>query len=373
MKIKRLLFWAIFSVILICLIVIVFYFMLRLLWLPTPLVMIAPAISGPVHVEGTDVFDNSGSKVQLRGLAVVPPIFMRDENVNYTEYIEKVKEWGANVIRFPVYYCVYQRENVDVWEEIDHVVELAKQNSLAIILDFHAIGYPPEETYHTEITGERIENLFYYTNEDLIYFWNEASKRYSDENTIIAYEIFNEVKWSEYDNDEVAWLKWKAFVEENLITPIRQNDPHKLVLISGLHYAFDLTWAAIYPIEDNNVAYKRTSYFETAPEIVENIPIIFAETDEVCLRHLESQGIGWVAHWFSPKWSPNLLVSYYKPSLAGQTVLSFLRGEGAPISAFELMALCLVIACLSLFPVRHIAVSQEKRPGKKRSGGAAEI
>ncbi len=301
----------------------------------------------------------------LRGLAVVPPIFLREDNIDYAEYIGAAKSWGINVIRVPVYYGVYERENENVWSEIDNIVQVVKQNSLVMILDFHGIGYPPEETYHIGVTGEGMENIFYYKNEWLTSFWNEASQRYRDENTVIVYELFKEIKWSLHDNDEVSWLRWKAFVEENLLPSIRKNDPDKLILVSGSYYAKDLSWASKYPVQGTNIAYKRTSYFESSPVIEENIAVIFAETDEIPLWALEEKEISWVAHWFSPKWSPNLLASYYAPNMAGRDVIAALQGSPPAIPAFKFIWAMTVFSYVLMILVWRFCVTA----GKRRSLG----
>lgn len=338
------------------------YVLQRLFWSPTPLTIMAPSpIEGPISVDGTKLVSENGQEVVLKGVAVVPPLFLREDNIDYEEYIGEVKSWGANVIRFPVYYCVYERENENVWSEIDNVIQIVKQNSLVMILDFHGIGYPPEETYHTGVTGEGMENIFYYKNEWLISFWNEASRRYRDENTVTVYELFNEVKRSQSDNREVSWLRWKAFVEENLLSTIRANDPDKLVLVSGLDYAKDLSWASEYPVQGTNIAYKRTSYFESSPVMEENIAVIFAETDEVPIRALEESGTSWVAHWFSPKWSPNLLASYYAPNMAGKDVLATLQGSPPAIPAFKFMWAVAIFSFVLMILVSRFCFSTKKQ------------
>lgn len=360
-RVRRYISIIIFVALVIIFLVGLIYLISRIFWHPSPLaIMTQSPIEGPISVDGTKLVSENGDEVILRGLAIVPPLFLNGDNIDYAKYVSEAREWGANVVRFPVYYCMYEWENENVWSEIDNVIQIVKQNSLIMILDFHGVGYPPEETYHTEMTGEQIENIFYYKNEWLINFWDEASRRYRDENTVMAYELFNEVKWSQYDNYEVSWLRWKAFVEENLLPIVRSNDPDKLILVSGLNYARDLSWASKYPIQGTNIVYKRTSYFDSNPVVENNILVIFAETDEMPLRVLEEKGISWIAHWFSPDWSPNLLTSYYAPSMAGEDVLAALQGTPPSISAFEFMYFMTIFSGIMIILVFGLCISKRK-------------
>ncbi|GEM_PF-2399907 len=359
--------WGVlFVVFLVLLLFALFYFAVRFTWHRMPFLTFSTEGPTPGYVTaGDNCFYMDGVKIQLRGVGIMPPILLENKGVDFSKYIAEIRKWGANTIRVPVYPVIYYLwENIPPWEDVDKAIAEAEKNGLMVILDFHSVGYPPEETYHTEPTGEQTENIFYYKNEWLFGFWEEASLRYREENTVIAYELFNEVKWPENDNYEIGWLRWKAFVEENLLSRIRRNDPHKLVLVSGLHYARDLTWAVKYPIADNNVGYKRTSYYEWNPKI-ENLPIIFAETDEYPLRTLDSMGISWLAYCFSAEWSPNLLLDYdgFTPSVYGRDVMGFLSASPPLMTGARIMELLLETSVVGIW----ISIWQLKKPREPRS------
>lgn len=312
-----------------------FYLIARVGWFTAPLV-------ADVRADGTGFAEEDGEQVVFRGVGIMPPIYLENRGVDFAKYIAEAKAWGANTIRLPIYPVIYYGwENVLPWDDIDKTIQQAELNGLMVILDFHSVGFPPEETYHTEWTGEHTEDIFYYRNDWLIGFWENASERYRDENTVVAYEIFNEVKWAENDNLEVSWLLWKAFAEENIISRIRQNDPDKLLIVSGVWYARDLSWCEKYPIEDNNLAYKRTSYWEWNPaaEYENKLPVVFAETDELPLKALEERGASWIAYCFSADWAPNLLLDYenFTPSQYGVAVKGYLQGEPPALCFVELM------------------------------------
>lgn len=305
------------------------YFSIRFAWQRMPLMISASGESQPYVVARDNGFYLGDEEIVFKGVGIMPPTIVDNKGVDFSEYMAEVKAWGANTVRVPVYPVIYYLwENVPPWDDVDRAIAESKKNGLMVVLDFHSVGYPPEETYHTEPTGEQTEDIFLYKNEWLLSFWEEASLRYRDENTVVAYEIFNEVKWPENDNYEVGWLGWKAFAEENIIDNIRKNDPYKMILVSGLHYARDLYWAAMYPIDDNNVSYKRTSYYDWDPK-VENVITLWAETDEYSLAALEERGESWIAYCFSADWAPNLLLSYddFTPSVYGRDVKGYLQNS----------------------------------------------
>ncbi|RLG57636.1 MAG: hypothetical protein DRN83_01395, partial [Hadesarchaea archaeon] len=208
--------WSVlFVVFLVLLLFALSYFVIRFTWhrMPFATFSMEGSNQGHVIVKENDFYID-GVKIQFKGVGIMPPILLENKGVDFSSYIAEIRRWGANTIRVPVYPVIYYLwENISPWEDVDKAIVEAKKNGLMVILDFHSVGYPPEETYHTEPTGEQTENIFYYKNEWLFEFWEEASLRYRGENTVIAYELFNEVKWPENDNYEIGWLRWKAFVE----------------------------------------------------------------------------------------------------------------------------------------------------------------
>ncbi|MEW6221743.1 MAG: cellulase family glycosylhydrolase [Candidatus Hadarchaeota archaeon] len=322
------------------------YFAIRFAWQRMPFTIATSGEVQPYVVARDNGFYLSDTKIKFEGVGIMPPIMLDNKGVDFSKYMAEIKAWGANTIRVPVYPVIYYLwENVPPWGDVDRAVVEARKNGLMIVLDFHSVGYPPEETYHTEPTGEQTENIFLYKNEWLFSFWEEASLRYRYENTVVAYEIFNEVKWPKNDNCEVGWLRWKAFAEENIIGRIRKNDPYKMILVSGLHYARDLYWAAKYPISDNNVSYKRTSYYDWSPK-VENVITLWAETDEYSLAALEARGESWIAYVFSADWAPNLLLSYdnFTPSVYGRDVRGYLQDAPPTFTGPKAMEILAVVS-----------------------------
>lgn len=303
-----------------------------------------------LQVSGNQIINEAGEQTILRGLSPVDPVdqaLVEDYMGPWTEDTYRImSEWGANIIRLPLHPLAWRVAQLDeALEVLDQTIEWAEKYKMYVIIDFHAIGFPPDNFYDDPVVETTIE--------EMKEFWQIISTRYADNTTVAFYEIFNEPMRSEEDKglpSAEGWDIWKNFCEE-IIDLIRQNDPDKIVIVGGLGAAYDLSFVIENPIERANIAYATHIYppavwykdWDSAfGNTASQYPVIateigFNNQDEsyeltesayngpgglyrhAIVDYLESHQIGWVVWSFSHVWGPALLSdSSFTPTEAGE-------------------------------------------------------
>jgi hypothetical protein len=205
-------------------------------------------------------------------------------------------------------------------------------------IDYHSIGFPPHERYQSGYETSKGE---------ILSFWDAISTRYAGDRRVAFYEIFNEPTGSEgYTLGD--WLAWREFAEE-VIDTIRANDAETSVIVGGLQWAYDLSYAMDNPIRRENVVYAthpypgsdwRVGWEEAFGRLSEDYPVFATEFGfgtepgphyyegnhtgptryrEAILDYLEGRDISWSPWCFSATWGPSLLedIDGYIPSTSG--------------------------------------------------------
>jgi endoglucanase len=237
--------------------------------LPTPANTASPTVA-PVgfprrfHVESNALVDQYGQKMIFRGMAPIDPVLQalggKPEYGVWSEHHYRVMaEWGANIIRLPIVPDnLHAHSMEEILRVLDQTIAWAAQNKMYIIIDFHAIGWPPD--------GYSWADCDQTSPQEIMEFWNVISRRYAENDAVALYELFNEPATSACRTGNCAnaedWLVWKGFME-TVIDVIRANDPDKIILVGGVMYAHDLSFAEDAPIADSNVAYAIHPYSVT--------------------------------------------------------------------------------------------------------------
>ncbi|MBQ8567843.1 MAG: glycoside hydrolase family 5 protein [Oscillospiraceae bacterium] len=142
---------------------------------------------------------------------------------------EKVSEWGADHVRLPVDYNIFENDDGTYKEEgfkrIDRVFELCEKYHLNAVLDLHKTAGFSFDNYGESETGffenEQLQERFYR-------LWEQLAKRYGKLNGRVAFELLNEVTDKEYID---VWNK----VSCECIKRIREYAPDTLILV-GSYY-----------------------------------------------------------------------------------------------------------------------------------------
>ncbi len=211
----------------------------------------SPSACGKLSVEGTQLVDEHGEAVQLRGLST-HGLASFPQYVNEELFSQFRREWKANVIRLAMYtaesggYCS-DGDKEDLKKLVRSGVEYATKQDMYVIVDWHILSdYNPNQH-----KAEAIE------------FFTQVSKEFSDHNNVI-YEICNE------PNGGTSWAEIKSYAQE-VIPVIRENSPDAVILVGTPNWSQYVNEAAADPITDyDNIMYTLHFYAATHTDALRN-------------------------------------------------------------------------------------------------------
>ncbi len=209
-----------------------------------------PSINGALHVEGTQLVDENGDPVQLRGISSHGLAWFPDY-IN-SDCMADLHAWGANVFRLAMYtaesggYCT-DGDQEALKELVKEGVEYATDEDMYVIVDWHILSEGTPATYQSEA-------------ED---FFDEMSAEFADHNNVL-YEICNE------PNGSADWDAIKAYAED-IIPIIRANDPDAVIIVGTPTWSQEVDKAAADPITDyDNIMYTLHFYAATHKDDLRN-------------------------------------------------------------------------------------------------------
>lgn len=301
-----------------------------------------------LRVEGNRFVDPEGETVVLRGVSFSDPDRLAAAGQWNRRYFEAARDWGANVVRFPVHPSRWRsRGEADYLRLLDEGVAWAEELGMYVIIDWHSIGNLATEQFTRDI--------YETTLQETLHFWETIARRYAGNSTVAFHELFNEPTTNGGAFGAPSWETHKALMEQ-IIGVIRQHDEQAIPLIAGFDWGYDLTPVRTMPIAAAGVAYvahpypqKRQPPWEAQWEadwgfVAATYPIVatefgfMAEGDrgahipvigderygEAIIDFFEERGISWTAWVFDPDWSPQLIRSWnFEPTRQGK----FFRGK----------------------------------------------
>lgn len=217
-----------------------------------------------ISVSGNRLVNASGNQVVLHGVSHFDPTWQAmgedpDVGVWNESLFDIMKSWHVDLVRLPIHPAVWRRYGADeVFAVIDQAIDWCEEREMYAIIDFHSIGFPPEDDYMSGVDmvfGELYET----TTAEIQDFWNQVSTKYATQPIVAFYELFNEpARDSAIDFPNVYdledWSIWKNYVE-SIVDIIRANDPDTVILVGGFQFAYDLTYLADSSINKSNIAY----------------------------------------------------------------------------------------------------------------------
>ena len=206
-----------------------------------------PSTAGKLHVEKTQLCDQYGNPVQLKGISTHGLAWF-PEYVNPAAFRTIHDEWKLNTVRLALYteeyggYCSGgDREKLD--RLVREGIEYAAKADLYVIVDWHILADGNPNTHKEEAKR----------------FFDALSREYKGSSNLI-YEICNE------PNGGTSWKEIKAYAEE-LIPVIRANDPDALILVGTPNWSQYVDEAAADPITAyGNLMYTLHFYAATHKE-----------------------------------------------------------------------------------------------------------
>ena len=214
-------------------------------------VLAHPSQNGALSVKGTQLVDEKGQAVQLRGVSTHGIAWFPDF-VNQDAVIQLSNDWGANLFRIAMYtdenggYCT-DGDKEKLKKLVADGVGYAKQADMYVIVDWHVLHDQNPLTHKDEA----------------IRFFDEMSGKFKDENHVI-YEICNE------PNGDTTWEDVKAYAEE-VIPVIRNNAKDAVILVGTPTWSQEIDKPQKNPITGyNNIMYTLHFYAATHKEDLQN-------------------------------------------------------------------------------------------------------
>ena len=190
-----------------------------------------------LQVVGSQLCDESGSPVMLRGISLGwHNLWPRFYNKGAVKWL--AKEWHADVIRAAVGASSVDDNYLEnpefALQCVTPVIEAAIKNKVYVIIDWHS---------HEMHTAQAKS------------FFSQMAKKYGKHPNII-YELYNEPV-----ND--SWQDLKQYATE-IITEIRRYDPDNIIFMGCPHWDQDIDLVAASPLEGvSNVMYTVHFYAAT--------------------------------------------------------------------------------------------------------------
>lgn len=201
----------------------------------------------PLHLEGTNLTDEKGNVVQLRGVST-HGISWFPGYVNQEFFQQLRDQWKVNVVRLAMYtaesggYCTGGDKEA-LKQQIRDGVNYAENAGLYVIVDWHILQDGNPNTY----------------KEDAKAFFDEMSREFSDK-TNVLYEICNE------PNGNTSWQDIKSYAEE-IIPIIRANDEDAIIIVGTPTWSQEVDKALENPITNyDNIMYSLHFYAATHTE-----------------------------------------------------------------------------------------------------------
>ncbi len=298
-----------------------------------------------IHVDGNKFVDANGKTMLFRGLNIADPDKVERDGHWNKAYFEKIKEWGATIIRIPVHPIAWrQRTPENYLQLLDQAVEWCNELGMYVIIDWHSIGNLKDGLFQNPMYDTSLKETFE--------FWSIIASHFNGSTTIAFYEIFNEPTLFFGKLGQMTWDEWKK-INEKIILLMRAYDKETVPLVAGLDWAYDLTPLHYDPLHLSNIGYvthpyphKRTPPYEpkweedfgfaanTYPVIATEIGFTLGdeslaangEYGKAIVNYLEGKGISWVAWVFDPDWDPQMIKNWnFDPTDEGKFFMEMFK------------------------------------------------
>ena len=297
-----------------------------------------------ISVNENDFVINNNKTIVFRGLNTSDPDKLENQNHWNKSYFQEIKNWGANIVRFPVHPTTWAKRGKENYLKLlDDGIKWATELNLYIIIDWHSIGNLQTEMYQHDMYDTTLKQTYD--------FWRTIAVKYGKNSTVAFYELFNEPTTFNNTLGTATWDEWKK-INEELITIVRANGGEGIPLIAGFNWAYDLTPVKENPINAEGIAYVSHPYPQKREKpwesqwtedwgyVKEKYPLILTEigfsgpedpgahvpviSDEsygdAITNYCDNEEISYVIWVFDGEWAPRLFEDWntFKPSRHGK-------------------------------------------------------
>lgn len=193
---------------------------------------------GRLSVRGTDIVNQSGKKVQLKGVSTHGIAW-------FPQYINKscfqsFRKMGANTIRLALYSDPNAGFSTSLYRKVEEGVDIAAALGMYVIIDWHILSDGNPKTYQKQA----------------LKFFTKFAKKYKGRKNIL-YEICNE------PNGDVTWERDIRPYANKVINRIRKYDKKNIIIVGTPTWSQDVDIAAAKPLKQKNIAYALHFYART--------------------------------------------------------------------------------------------------------------
>ncbi|MBQ8293243.1 MAG: glycoside hydrolase family 5 protein [Bacilli bacterium] len=196
---------------------------------------------GKLSVNGADLVDQYGEKVQLYGLSS-HGVQWYGHLLTFDTLRAIQSGFGNNIVRFAFYsdergYCDgTEAKKAQMLEDLYEGIDAATSLGLYVIVDWHMVG----------AVNEKDKNPLYYLKESKEFF-SMISEKYKDQDNIL-YEIMNE------PNGDTTWSDCKKYA--NAVIPCIRQNSDAIILVGNPHWTADLNSVMSSPLKGyENIMY----------------------------------------------------------------------------------------------------------------------
>lgn len=295
-----------------------------------------------VSVQGNAFVTEKGTIV-FRGLDASDPYKLKTDGHWNKQYLTEMKNWGANIVRFPVHPLYWHEVGPDKYIQLlDQGVAWATELDLYVIIDWHSIGNLRSELFQ--------DPMYETTRKETFEFWKAMATHYKDNSTVAFFELFNEPTTYHGQLGTCSWAQWKELMEE-MITIVRAHGAKAIPLVAGFNWAYDLTEVDKNPIAAEGIAYvshpypmKRDKPWEQQwtqdwGYVAQRYPVLLTEIGfcgkddrgahvpvisdesygEAITTYCNQRGISYTVWVFDPEWAPMLIEDWkFTPTRQGR-------------------------------------------------------
>lgn len=189
------------------------------------------ALNGKLKVSGTQLVNECGKPIQLRGMSTHGPQWFRN-CYSESSLDALVKDWGISVFRIAMY--VEEKgyvTNPSGWRQwIDQYVDFCGQRGIYCLIDWHVLN-PGNPNAHKS---------------DAIDFWKYMSQKHGQKAHVL-YEICNEP-------NGVNWSDVKSYATD-VVKAIRDNNDNTVIIIGTPTWSQDVDIAGANKVSGTNLMY----------------------------------------------------------------------------------------------------------------------
>ena len=203
-----------------------------------------PSVNGHLHVEGTQLVDENGTAVQLRGIST-HGLTWYPAYLNESLFRQISEDWNCSLLRLPMYseiYCENEKNRADSLSLLRKGIDLALAQDMYVLVDWHIL--------EDKDPNQHIDQA--------VRFFDMISSEYADVPNLI-YEICNE------PNGETGWTEVSQY-SNTVIPVIRKNSPDSVIVVGTPEYDRNLGSPLLCPLEYDNVMYVLHFYTATHDE-----------------------------------------------------------------------------------------------------------